>query len=67
MYDVFNSICTFVDATTTTCVYQASTSSPLYIQDAGNISYGIAWLIFFQCLVFLGMIWNMIRGIGGEK
>jgi len=35
-----------------------ATSTPLYVQDAGNLSYGLAWITFFLAMIFLGMVWN---------
>lgn len=43
-----------------------ATSTPLYVQDAGNVSYGLAWIVFFLAMIFLGMVWNALpynRGI----
>lgn len=37
-----------------------ATSTPLYIQDAGNLSYGLAWIVFFLSMIFLGMVWNAL-------
>jgi len=61
MYEFATSTCTILDATTTQCIYVSSTSTPLYIQDAGNISYGIAWLIFLNMFIFLGLLWNSAK------
>lgn len=60
MYQFATSTCSVVDATTTLCVYVSSTSTPLYIQDSGNISYGLGWVVFFLCMIFLGMVWNVM-------
>jgi hypothetical protein len=48
-------VTSYANATTT-----PATSTPLYIQDAGNISYGLAWLVFFAAMIFLGMVWNAL-------
>jgi len=41
-----------------TATITPATNTPLYIQDAGNISYGLAWIVFFLAMILLGMVWN---------
>jgi len=60
MYGFATSTCTALDATTSVCVYESATSTPLFIQDSGNLSYGLAWIIFFLAMIFLGMVWNAV-------
>jgi len=51
--------CQVLNASTTECISVQSTSSPMYVQDAGNLQYAIAWVVFFNAMIFLGMVWNI--------
>ena len=60
--------CTNVNGSTTTCIVTATsatstvrggaTTSPLYIQDTGNISWGLSIIIFLLSFIFLGFVFN---------
>jgi len=60
MYGFATSTCVAIDSTTTQCIYESSTSTPMYVQDAGGVSYGLAWVVFFLTMIFLGMVWNVL-------
>jgi len=56
--------CTRLDATTTECVARISTTTPILVQDAGNVSFGLA-LIFG--VLFLAVVAFVFNSWGGGK
>jgi len=54
-------ICVLYSDTSGDCAYYEATSTPLYTQDAGDLQYEIAWLIFMSTVAFVAFMWNMIR------
>jgi len=58
--------CTQSDASTSDCVVTATASdgpgsgstTPLYTQDAGNIVFSLAIIIFCLFLLVIGFVWN---------
>jgi len=58
------STCTAVSSTTTECVYSQITHSPLLVQDAGNVSFGIA---IIMTMLAVGMVAFLFNSFGGSK
>jgi len=58
------STCTLLTASTSECVYSQSTSTPLYVQDAGNVSFGLAIIITLLVIMFTAFVFN---SFGGSK
>jgi len=50
--DVNSYICTV------TATSSQPTSTPLKVQDSGNVIFGLAFIIFFEALIFLGLATN---------
>lgn len=56
------STCTVLDASTSQCVYMEGTSTPLMVQDAGNISFGLAIIIVLLATMFVAFLFNSFGG-----
>lgn len=63
--------CTYIDNgvvdTSSNCVVTASstvqgvsTSSPVYVQDDGNLSFGLSVIIVILCLMVVAMVFNKL-------
>lgn len=45
-----------------TCAYYESTSTPLVVQDAGNVSFGLSVIITLLMVVLVAFLFNNLGG-----
>lgn len=54
--------CVLYSDTDGTCAYYQASTSPLYVQDAGNISFGLAIIITMMAMALTAMLFNSFGG-----
>jgi len=62
--DFATSTCTVLTASTTQCVYMQASTTPLFVQDSGNVSFGLAIIITLLVTMHGAFIFN---SFGGSK
>lgn len=56
--------CVLYSDTVGTCAYYQASTTPLFVQDAGNVSFGIALILVLLFTMFVAFIFN---SFGGSK
>jgi hypothetical protein len=56
----FTATCTTSGSTMTCAVFQA-TSSPVWVQDSGDVTLVLGWILFWVTIAGTAFIWNTIR------